>query len=88
MNRIAVAGLSGLGTGALYGAIGASVGGAAPTSPVLKGAAVSGLIGGTLATITTAILVSQLPEEEKAAALSGVPVQGATLNGARGVYFP
>ena len=85
MNRILVGGLSGLASGMLYGAIGASVAGAARTKPVLQGAVVSSVIGGTLATVATAILAQQ---PLKGGQLSGAPAQSATLNGVGGVCFP
>ena len=76
MNRVVIGGLSGLASGALYGAIGASVGRDADT-PVLKGAVVSGLVGGTLATVAWALIVGRQAEQQLAA--SGAPSE---------VYFP
>lgn len=64
MNQIAVSGISGLLSGALYGAIGAGVGQASSGAPVLKGAAVSGLIGGVLATAVGAVIAQRQAESQ------------------------
>lgn len=63
MNRVIAGGLGGLAGGALYGAIGASVGRDAD-NPVLKGAIVSGLVGGTLSTVAWALIVGQQAEQQ------------------------
>jgi hypothetical protein len=87
MNRIVVGGLSGLASGALYGAIGAGVAEGARDKPVLKGAAVSGIVGGVLATVTWAIIAGRQAEQQ----LAGPKTASASdvlPNSVQGVYFP
>jgi len=67
MNRVVIGGLSGLVGGALYGALGAGVGRDAD-NPVLKGAVVSGLVGGTISTVAWALIGQRQAEQQLAAA--------------------
>lgn len=63
MNRTIVGGLSGFAGGALYGALGAGVGRDAD-NPVLKGAVVSGLVGGVISTVVWAIIDQRQTEQQ------------------------
>lgn len=85
MNRILIGGLSGLAGGALYGAIGAGVGQKA-RNPVLKGALVSGVVGGTLSTLIMAVAVSNQPEQQQLS--SGTAPSPLPSGSTAGVYFP
>ena len=88
MNRIVVGGLSGLASGALYGAIGAGVAGGARDNPVLKGAAVSGLVGGVLATVTWAIIAERQAEQQLEGPRTAFPSEVLPNSTVQGVYFP
>lgn len=89
MNQVAAYGLSGLMGGALYGAIGGAVVDSSPDSahPVAKAALITGIVGGTLATIYSALRIGHIAEQQQlspgTAYSSSMPLQGV-----QGVYFP
>ena len=85
MNKILFGGLSGLASGALYGAIGAAAGKGAE-SPVLKGAVVAGGVGGVLATVTWAIIEQRQAERVLEGPRTASPSE--LYGNMQGVYFP